>query len=72
MMFPHKTTNFRINLNTINLRGGDDVRLLDKSGVEIDKYTYGNSAYDKSWIRLPNGGAWQTSISSTPTPGASN
>ena len=60
------------NTNSYFNNAGDDVRLLDKTGVEIDKYTYGNSAYDKSWIRSPNGGAWQTTLSSTPTPGASN
>jgi competence protein ComEC len=51
---------------------GDDVRLLDKSGTEIDRYTYGSSQYDKSWIRLPDGGTWQTTMSSTPSKGAYN
>ena len=60
------------NTNSYFNNAGDDVRLLDKTGVEIDKYTYGNSTYDKSWIRLPNGGAWQITMSNTPTPGASN
>lgn len=63
---------FTWNTNSYFNNAGDDVRLLDKSGAEIDKYTYGNSAYNKSWIRLPNGGAWQTTMSSTPTPAAAN
>lgn len=51
---------------------GDDVTLSSASGTQIDKYTYGSSSYDKSWIRLPDGGAWQSTMSSTPTKGALN
>lgn len=51
---------------------GDDVRLMNSSGSQIDKVTYGSSSYDKSWYRYPNGGTWQGTQDSTPTMGASN
>lgn len=38
---------------------GDDVRLLGTDGATVyDAKTYGNSSYDLSFCRLPNGGAW--------------
>jgi hypothetical protein len=51
---------------------GDDVRLLRPDGVEIDKFTYGSTATDKSWGRIPDGGNWSASQRSVPTKGYAN
>lgn len=51
---------------------GDDVRLLTPAGVLVDKFSYSTSANDKSWARLPDGGAWGATMDSTPTKAASN
>lgn len=53
--------------------GGDDVRLLlDDAATLLDAYTYGSTAYDASWFRLGDGGAWQGSATTSPTKGATN
>lgn len=53
--------------------GGDDVRLLsDDQATVLDSYTYPSTAYDVSWYRLPDGGAWQGMPTATPTKGATN
>ena len=53
--------------------GGDDVRFLDPTQTTVlDAYTYSSSTAGYSWYRYPDGGAWATLETSTPTPGASN
>ena len=53
--------------------GGDDVRLLlDDATSVLDSYSYGSTAYDQSWFRLPDGGNWQVTSTDTPTKGATN
>lgn len=55
--------------------GGDDVRLLlDDASTVLDNYTYGSTAYayDASWYRLGDGGAWQATATTSPTKGATN
>ena len=52
---------------------GDDVRLLmDDQATILDSYTYPSTAYDVSWYRLPDGGAWAGTPTSTPTKGITN
>ncbi|KAF0108784.1 MAG: hypothetical protein FD146_670 [Anaerolineaceae bacterium] len=52
---------------------GDDVRLLlDDQVTILDAYTYPSTAYDVSWYRLPDGGAWSGTPTSTPTKGTTN
>ncbi|SFJ65011.1 thermonuclease family protein [Thermoflavimicrobium dichotomicum] len=64
--FVWETTNY------FNNSGGDDVTLKAPNGTIIDQYHYSSSAYDQSWYRLPDGGAWSTSQDATPTKGTSN
>ncbi len=53
--------------------GGDDVRLLkEDTSTVLDSYTYGSTAYDVSWYRLPDGGTWQAMATTSPTKGATN
>ena len=53
--------------------GGDDVRFLDPTQIIVlDSYTYASATTGNSWYRYPDGGAWATLETSTPTPGASN
>jgi beta-lactamase superfamily II metal-dependent hydrolase len=52
---------------------GDDVRLLmDDQATVLDAYTYPSTGYDASWYRLPDGGAWQGTATTSPTKGATN
>ncbi|MFZ6028553.1 MAG: lamin tail domain-containing protein [Chloroflexota bacterium] len=52
---------------------GDTVNWIAADGVTVlDSFTYGSSAYDASWYRLPDGGTWQTTTTSSPTKGSSN
>ena len=45
---------------------GDDVRLLGTDGTTLyDTYTYGSTIYDRSFCRIPNGGAWTSSCTAT-------
>jgi hypothetical protein len=52
---------------------GDDARLLknDQSTV-LDAKTYGSTASDACWYRQPDGGAWASQTTSSPTKGSSN
>jgi len=52
--------------------GGDSVRLIAPDGTVIDAFSYGPSRKDESWIRLPDGGAWEKGMSTKPTPGKPN
>lgn len=53
--------------------GGDDVRLLMNDATTVlDSHTYGSTAYDVSWFRLPDGGNWQVTSTTSPTKGATN
>lgn len=77
MLSPYGTTiaasgYYIYNASSVFNNTGDDVRLIDASGQEIDKYAYGNSAADKSWYRLAPGGAWQSYQDSTPAKGTVN
>src|SRR5690606_23234776 len=52
---------------------GDDVRFLMPDGVTvIDSYSYTSSSSNRSWYRTPDGGAWATSMTTSPSKGASN
>lgn len=52
---------------------GDDVRLLKNDATTVlDAYSYGYTGYDKSWYRVPDGGDWSTTTTSTPTKGTTN
>lgn len=52
---------------------GDDVRLLlDDASTVLDSHTYGSTAYDASWYRLPDGGPWAGATTSSPTKGTTN
>ncbi|MGG3625179.1 thermonuclease family protein [Bacillus gobiensis] len=51
---------------------GDDVTLKTPNGAVIDQYHYGSASADKSWVRLPDGGSWSSTMDSTPTKAASN
>ena len=45
---------------------GDDVRLLGTDGSTVyDAKTYGSSSYDRSFCRLPNGGAWASNCTAS-------
>lgn len=45
---------------------GDDVRLLGTNGATVyDVKSYGNSSYDRSFCRLPNGGAWASNCTAS-------
>ncbi|HYF61784.1 MAG TPA: lamin tail domain-containing protein, partial [Herpetosiphonaceae bacterium] len=60
-----------INLSNVLNNGGDDVRLLDPSGLEADKVTYAAATAGLSTSRLPDGsGDWLDGT--PPTPGALN
>jgi len=54
------------------LAGGDSVRLVAPDGTVIDAFPYGPSPKDCSWIRLPDGGAWEKATTKEPTPGKPN
>jgi hypothetical protein len=51
--------------------GGDDVN-FGIGGTVIDSYTYGETAKDASWYRLPDGGEWQETPAEDPTKGQPN
>ena len=52
---------------------GDDVRFLKEDASTIlDAFTYGNTASDVSWYRLPDGGSWAVSPTASTTKGLSN
>jgi len=52
---------------------GDDVRFLNENATTIlDSYTYGNTGYDRSWYRKPDGGPWASTTTTSPTKGYSN
>lgn len=61
-----------LNRNNYFNNGGDSVRLLAADGALVDQFDYGNSAYDKSWARMPDGGPWSAIMDATPTPGGPN
>ena len=54
--------------------GGDDVRLLlDDASTVLDTYTYTDTvSYDYSWYRSPDGGAWASTPTASPTKGTTN
>lgn len=51
---------------------GDDVTLKSPNGTVIDQYNYSSSSADKSWVRMPDGGSWSTTMDTTPTKGSAN
>jgi hypothetical protein len=53
--------------------GGDTVRFLkENSSTLLDSYTYGNTGYNVSWYRLPDGGSWAASPTASTTRGQPN
>lgn len=51
--------------------GGDTIKLIDQTGIELDSFKYTSSSEDKSFFRIPDGsGAWFDN--QNPTKGASN
>lgn len=50
--------------------GGDEVHFKKPDGVEVDAYTFGAQTVDRTVGRLPDGGAWNPSL--TPTKGYAN
>jgi len=52
---------------------GDDVRFLkEDASTVLDAYSYGTTAYDESWYRLPDGGSWAGLPTTSPTKGTTN
>ena len=52
---------------------GDSVRFLkDDGNTLLDIFSYGNTIYDVSWYRAPDGGPWAASPTASPTKGKSN
>jgi len=52
---------------------GDDVRLLkEDASTVLDTFTYGSTASDLAWYRLPDGGSWAASPTASTTKGLSN
>ena len=52
---------------------GDDVRFLrEDASTVLDSYTFGNTGYDLSWFRYPDGGVWSSIATALPTKGTSN
>ena len=53
--------------------GGDDVRFIDPTQTVIhDSTSYASATADYSWYRSPDGGAWSSTESSSPTQGSAN
>ena len=53
--------------------GGDSVRFLKEDGLTLlDSYSFGSTGYNMSWYRLPDGGNWAASPTSSVTKGQSN
>ena len=52
---------------------GDEVRFLkDDMGTILDSFSYGNTDTNLAWYRLPDGGVWSASTTSSTTKGQSN
>ena len=52
---------------------GDSVRFLKENGTTLlDSYSFGSTGYNMSWYRLPDGGSWAGSPTSSTTKGQSN
>jgi hypothetical protein len=52
---------------------GDNVRFLkEDASTLLDHFTYGSTAHDLAWYRLPDGGDWARSPTSSTTKGQSN
>jgi beta-lactamase superfamily II metal-dependent hydrolase len=52
---------------------GDSVRFLKENGTTLlDSFSYGSTGYNVSWYRLPDGGSWAGSPTSSTTKGQSN
>lgn len=53
--------------------GGDDVRFIDPTQTVVhDSTSYTSATADYSWYRSPDGGAWSSTESSSPTQGSAN
>lgn len=53
------------NLSTYLNNNGDTPTLFDLSGNIIDSYSYTTTTLDKSYSRVPDGGAWQQNVEPT-------
>lgn len=51
---------------------GDTANFVAPDGAIIDSFTYTTIKYDRSYYRYPDGGAWSSTMDSTPTEGAAN
>jgi hypothetical protein len=51
---------------------GDDANLVAPGGTVVDRFSFTSTSLNRSFVRLPDGGAWSAQMDSTPTPGASN
>ncbi|MDJ0756228.1 MAG: lamin tail domain-containing protein [Ardenticatenaceae bacterium] len=57
--------------NLLN-NGGDDVNFLDPSQVIFDSKSYSSSTAEYSYYRSPDGGAWSSVETDSPTKGSTN
>ena len=55
--------------NRLN-NSGDTVRLVDKNGMEVDRFEYSSSTAGRSFARLTDGKDWQ--VDQNPTKGSTN
>ena len=46
----------------------DTVQLFDASGKVVDTFVFSNAPVDQSYVRIPDGGAWNLQPAKTPSP----
>jgi endonuclease YncB( thermonuclease family) len=51
---------------------GDDANLIAPNGTVVDRFSFTSTNLNRSFVRLPDGGAWASQMDATPTQGASN
>lgn len=51
---------------------GGDANLVAPNGTVVDRFSFTSTSLNRSFVRLPDGGAWSAQMDATPTPGASN
>lgn len=66
----HLTCFYEFSSSVLN-DSGDTVSLIDSAGAQIDSYTYTSSFLNKTFSRVPDENAWQTSMTD-PTKSATN
>lgn len=50
----------------------DSAYLIAPNGTVVDSFSYSSIQYDASWYRNPDGGAWSSTMDTSPTKGAAN